>query len=78
MRCPTVIEKVLKIVNAPTNSEMNAKISNAVVMTLRSWSIELVIWLAAWAPVRTCRSAGSACRIWRSSTTLSAPGFARM
>ena len=30
VRCPTMIENVLKMVNAPTNSEMNAKTSSAV------------------------------------------------
>ncbi len=30
VRCPTVIENVLKIVNAPTNSEISANTSSAV------------------------------------------------
>ena len=30
VRCPTVIENVLKMVNAPTNSEINANTSSAV------------------------------------------------
>ncbi len=30
VRCPTVIEKVLKMVNPPTNKEMKAKTSRAV------------------------------------------------
>ena len=32
VRCPTVIENVLKIVNAPTNNAISAKISSAVEM----------------------------------------------
>ncbi len=42
VRCPTVIENVLKIVNAPTNSEMNANTSSAVEMNDRSLLMRFV------------------------------------
>ena len=42
VRCPTMIENVLKMVNAPTNSEMNAKTSSAVEKNDSAWLTELV------------------------------------
>ena len=42
VRCPTVMEKVLKIVKAPTNSEMKANTSKAVEKNERAWLMELV------------------------------------
>ena len=38
VRWPTVIENVLKMVKAPTNSEMNANTSNAVEKNDSAWS----------------------------------------
>ena len=40
VRWPTMIENVLKIVNAPTNSEMKAKTSSAVEKNDSAWSID--------------------------------------
>ena len=46
VRCPTRIEKVLKMVNPPTKREMKAKTSRAVEKKPRAWLMELVCSLA--------------------------------
>ena len=46
VRWPTRIEKVLKMVNPPTNREMKAKTSSAVEKKPSAWLIELVCSLA--------------------------------
>ena len=54
VRCATVIENVLKMMNAPTNSEMPANASSAVCRKPRLSRMSLD-WLAACSePVRTC------------------------
>ena len=45
VRWPTVIENVLKMVNAPTNREMKAKTSKAVEKNESAWSTALVFLL---------------------------------
>ncbi len=46
VRCPTRIEKVLKMVNPPTNSEMKANTNNAVEKNPSAWLTLLVCSLA--------------------------------
>ena len=53
VRWPTVIENVLKIVNAPTKSEMKANTSNAVEKNERAWSAALVDSCTTVCPVTT-------------------------
>ena len=75
-RWPTVIENVLKIVNAPTKSEMKANTSNAVKKNERAWSTASVDSCTTVCPVTTsvpgCRARAMLC----STTALSAPGLA--
>ena len=59
MRWPTVIENVLKIVNAPTNSEIAAKISSAVEMNPSALSTALDSSLATVWPLTTSTPGGS-------------------
>ena len=42
VRWPTMMEKVLKMVNPPTNREMKAKTRSAVEKNERAWLMELV------------------------------------
>ena len=42
VRCPTMMENVLRMVNPPTKSAMNAKISSAVLKKPSAWLMELV------------------------------------
>ena len=53
VRCATVIEKVLKMMNAPTNSAMPANTSSSVLRKLRLFLIESACSLAACSPVLT-------------------------
>ncbi len=53
VRCPTMIEKVLRMVKAPTKSEMKAKTSSAVEKNDSAWLIWLVASLATVCPVTT-------------------------
>jgi len=59
VRWPTVIENVLKIVNAPTNSEIAAKISSAVEMNDSALSTALDSSLATVWPLTTSTPGGS-------------------
>ncbi len=54
VRCPTVIENVLKIVKPPTNSEINAKINSAVEMNESSLLTAVESSLATVCPLTTC------------------------
>ena len=58
VRWPTRIEKVLKMVNPPTNSEMKANTSSAVEKKDSAWLIELVCSLATVWPVTTSTPGG--------------------
>ena len=60
VRWPTVIEKVLKMVNAPTNREMKAKTSSAVEKNDSAWLMALVCSLATVWPVTTSTPGGRA------------------
>ena len=53
VRCATVIENVLKIWNAPTNSDTPAKTSSAILRKLRLSLMSFVWRLAASSPVST-------------------------
>ena len=78
MRWPTVIESVLKIVKAPTNSAMAAKISSAVEMNDSALSTAVDSSLATVWPLTTSHARRQ--ESWRSpacSLMLSAPGRAR-
>ena len=46
VRCPTMIEKVLKMVKEPTKREMKAKTRSAVEKNPSAWLMELVFSLA--------------------------------
>ena len=54
-----MIENVLKMVNAPTNREMNANTSNAVSKKESAWSTEFVSSLTTVCPVTTWTPGGS-------------------
>ena len=73
-RCPTVMEKVLKMVKAPTNSEIKANTSKAVEKNERAWSMELVCSLTTVWPVTTSAPGGKDRAMDRSTAALSAPG----
>ena len=60
MRCATVIENVLKMMNAPTNSAMPAKTSSAVVRNPSAWRMSSTFWSACCWPVRTLTATGPA------------------
>jgi hypothetical protein len=77
VRCPTVIENVLKIVNPPTNSEMPAKISSAVEMKESSLSTALESSFATVWPLTTSTPGGRSLAIASCSLTLSVRGAAR-
>ncbi len=74
VRCPTVIEKVLKMVNPPTNREMNAKTSSAVEKNDRSWLIAAVFSFIRVCPVTTCSPGGRTAAMARCTAGLLAPG----
>ena len=76
MRCATVIENVLKMMNAPTNSEIAAKASSAVRRKLSSSRMSREFLSAFSLPVRTATVAGETRRIWSRSCAGSTPGFA--
>ena len=63
--CPTVIEKVLKIVNPPTNSEISAKINSAVEMNESELFTEVESSLATVWPLTTSAPGGSVAAIAR-------------
>ena len=77
VRWPTVIDRVLKIVKAPTNRAMAAKMSSAVEMNDSALSTAVESWLATVCPLTTSTPAGSCLAMARCSVTLSAPGRAR-
>ena len=74
VRCPTVIEKVLKIVKPPTNSEMRAKTSSAVEKKPSDWFMALDCSAATVCPVTTSTPAGSTAAIPCSTAVLFASG----
>ena len=76
VRWPTMIEKVLKMVNPPTNREMNANTSRAVEKNDRAWLMSLVCSLATVCPVTTSTPAGSTVAISCCRAGLSVPGLA--
>ena len=76
VRWPTVIENVLKIVNAPTNREINANTSSAVERKESASLTALESSLATVWPLTTCTPGGSTLAIARCSRTLSTPGLA--
>ncbi len=76
IRCVTVIEKVLKMMNAPTNSEMPANASSAVVRKLRLSLMSLDCLRASSWPVRTLTVCGSAVRNWSRSCAGETPFLA--
>ena len=72
-RWATVMENVLKMMNAPTKSAMPAKASSAV-RRKPSWSRMSAVWLAASAcPVRTWTVSGSAARSRSTTASGSVP-----
>ncbi len=77
VRWLTVIESVLKMVNAPTNSAMAAKMSSAVEMNDRALSTAVESSLATVWPLTTSTPAGSSLAMACCRETLSAPGRAR-
>ena len=58
VRWPTMIEKVLKMVNPPTNREMKAKTSRAVEKNDSAWLMALVCSSATVWPVTTSTPGG--------------------
>ncbi len=76
VRWPTMIEKVLKMVNPPTNSEMKANTSSAVEKNPSAWLTLLDCSLATVWPVTTSTPEGSSLAMARCTTCLSAPGVA--
>ena len=76
VRWPTVIENVLKIVNAPTNNAIAAKISSTVEMNPSELSTALESSLATVWPLTTSTPGGRSLAIARARLTLSAPGAA--
>ena len=62
------------MVNAPTNSEMNAKTSSAVEKKDSAWLTELVFSLTTVCPVTTSTLGGRARAMARCTAALSAPG----
>ncbi len=76
VRCATMIENVLKMMNAPTNRATNANTRNAVRRNPRpvatwSWVSEITV-----AAVTASTSSGSTCEISRWSCTPETPGSA--
>ena len=76
IRCVTVIEKVLKMMNAPTNSEMPANARSRVVRKLRLFLMSLDCLRASSWPVRTLTVRGSVLRSWLRSCSGVTPGLA--
>ena len=62
------------MVNAPTNSEMNAKTSSAVEKKESAWLIELVLSLTTVCPVTTWTPGGRTAAMARCTAALLAPG----
>ena len=58
VRCPTMMEKVLKMVNPPTNREMKAKTRRAVEKNESAWLTELVCSFTTVCPVTTSTPGG--------------------
>ena len=77
VRWPTMIEKVLKMVKPPTNSEMKAKTSSAVEKKDSAWLIELVCSLATVWPVTTSTPGGRHVAMARCDRWLVRPGLVR-
>ncbi len=69
-----MIENVLKMVNAPTNSEMNAKTSSAVLKKPSAWSTEFVFSFTTVCPVTTWTPDGRTLAMACCTADLSAPG----
>ena len=76
VRCPTMIENVLKMVNPPTNREMNAKTRRAVEKNESAWLTELVCSFTTVWPVTTSTPGGRALAMSRWTAGLLAPGAA--
>ena len=72
------MEKVLKMVNPPTNRAMKANTKRAVEKKDRAWSMEAVCSEATVCPVTTSTPAGRTAAIDRSTAALSAPGRVRI
>ena len=71
-----MIENVLKMVNAPTNSEISAKMSSTVLRDDSAWLTVVCSSLMTVCPVTTSASDGRARAIDRCTAALSAPGLA--
>ena len=69
-----MMEKVLKMVNPPTKSEMKANTKSAVEKNDRAWLMSLVCSSATVWPVTTSTPAGRTRAIERWTAALSAPG----
>jgi hypothetical protein len=69
-----MIENVLKMVKAPTNSEMNAKTSSAVEKKPSAWLTELVLSVTTVCPVTTSTPGGRTLAMACWTAGLSAPG----
>ena len=76
VRWATVIENVLKIRNAPTNSEIPANASSAIFRKPRLLRMSEDCLAASCSPVRTCTDAGSDARSSSESFCGETPGFA--
>ena len=74
VRCPTMIENVLKMVNPPTNKEMNAKTSSAVLKKPSAWSTEFVLSFTTVCPVTTWSPGGRILAMACWTAGLLAPG----
>ncbi len=70
-----MMEKVLKMVNPPTNREMKAKTSSAVEKNESAWLMLLVCSLATVCPVTTSTPRGRTVAMARWTWALSAPGW---
>jgi len=71
-----MIANVLKMVNPPTNKEMNANTSSAVEKKDSAWLIELVLSFTTVCPVTTCTPGGKALAMACWTSVLLAPGAA--
>ena len=69
-----MIENVLKMVNPPTNNEMNAKTSSAVEKNESAWFTELVFSFTTVCPVTTSTPRGRTLAMARWTAGLSRPG----
>ena len=76
VRWATVMEIVLKITNAPTNSAMAPNASRMYLTRLVPAVIWAASWLACWLPVRTCATGGRRGLISAARRDSETPGLA--